>query len=65
MVFDAPKHQGKFEERIKHCKDILKGVKTAQVVGMSLCTGTNHLLTILGDLEATGGSSFYFNIYFK
>ena len=31
-VFDAPEHRGDFRERIKYCKEVLKGNRVARVV---------------------------------
>ena len=46
LVFDAPKHGGKYEERVKHLQGLIDKTKSttfAAVVGIQKCTGEAHL----------------------
>jgi DNA ligase-1 len=55
VVFDAPKHDGSFEERIAHCETVLRNQKYARVHAQSACTGIEHLRAELARIEALGG----------
>jgi DNA ligase-1 len=56
VVFDAPSHDGVFEERIAHAKRTLEGrSKFARVHEHIVCTGLEHLKEELARVESLGG----------
>jgi DNA ligase-1 len=55
VVFDAPAHDGPFEDRIARCEALLEGQKHARVHTHSACTGIEHLREELARVEALGG----------
>ncbi len=57
LVFDAPAHDGPFEERIDLVKLIMSMNKPAfaQAHQHELCHGTSHLNEMLAQIEARGG----------
>ena len=54
-IFDAPSHPGGFEERINHCKQVVKNAPYATVLDQVTCTGVMHLKQELARIEALGG----------
>jgi DNA ligase-1 len=57
VVFDAPRLEAAFEDRLEHCRDILEksGSKYARYHPHELCNGTAHLRQELARVEALGG----------
>lgn len=58
LVFDAPSHKGKFEERYKWLQDnidVTKPTTYAAVVGHELCTSKDHLVAQLNKVLDMGG----------
>lgn len=58
LVFDAPKHGGKYEERVAWLNKTIKKDKEttyAAVVGIQKCEGTKHLKTTLQAVLKKGG----------
>ena len=57
LVFDAPKYDGEFEERMKYLKSVIGPDKTehARVVGHIMCKGEEHLMKVLKEVEGFGG----------
>eukprot|EP00004_Rigifila_ramosa_P019485 TRINITY_DN4954_c0_g1_i1.p1 TRINITY_DN4954_c0_g1~~TRINITY_DN4954_c0_g1_i1.p1 ORF type:complete len:631 (+),score=94.26 TRINITY_DN4954_c0_g1_i1:1-1893(+) len=57
LVFDAPNHGGKFEERLDYLKRTVTPEKTpyARAVGMIKCEGRDHLMKQLREVEKVGG----------
>ena len=58
LIFDAPSHKGKYEDRMKRLQDnIPKNDEQcyATVVGIKKCTGVNDLKKWLADVTKAGG----------
>ncbi|MBW2731197.1 MAG: DNA ligase [Deltaproteobacteria bacterium] len=57
LVFDAPDHDGGFEERLEHVKSIFAGSQPeyAHVVAHERCRDATHLQEELSRVEALGG----------
>ncbi|HEY4059938.1 MAG TPA: DNA ligase [Kofleriaceae bacterium] len=57
VVFDAPSHDGTFEERLAHAKDVLaaSGNAHSRTLEHERCTGLEHLRGELARVEALGG----------
>ncbi len=57
IVFDAPDHEGEFEERVQHLKDTIgEGIsKYAEVLEHFVCDGIDHLTDELKRIEELGG----------
>jgi DNA ligase-1 len=57
LVFDAPKHGGTFEERLKHLEDVaLEGkLQYARMHPHQICRDVAHLKEELAKVEALGG----------
>ncbi|AKU94568.1 DNA ligase (ATP) [Labilithrix luteola] len=57
VVFDAPAHQGTFEERIEHCREVLDVAKNqyASLLAHEPCRGEEHLKEELARVEGLGG----------
>src|SRR5690348_7260771 len=58
LVFDAPEHPGKYEERVEHLKTVINAEKEttyAAVVGIVKCRGVEHLKRTLAEVEKLGG----------
>jgi len=57
VVFDAPAHEGTFEERIAHCESLVGEGKHpyARVHAQAPCDGIEHLRSELARVEALGG----------
>ncbi len=57
MVFDAPSHQGVFEERVAFIEETLKSLNVAWLMAhaQERCTNTQHLREELARVEALGG----------
>lgn len=56
-VFDAPAHEGPFEERLEHCRNLVEQVSVPHfsVLDHLLCRDTAHLLAELKRVEELGG----------
>lgn len=57
LVFDAPEHPGKFEERMKFVNKVIRPdmTPTAAAVGMVKCKGNKHIFKELAKVEKSGG----------
>lgn len=57
VVFDAPGHDGTFEERIEHCRSVLEAAKNeyASLLAHEPCRGEEHLKEELARVEELGG----------
>lgn len=62
LVFDAPKHGGKYEERVKFLHDKLDPISlnadsptNITVVGTQVCKGKDHLMQMLDQVIKKGG----------
>ena len=57
VIFDAPTHDGPFEQRINHCQNLLDRHPSpfAAVLPHSSCRGADHLLTELDAVLQQGG----------
>lgn len=56
LVFDAPSHNGIYEQRLEHLKKVLQNCPPQVVmVGVKKCKGKEHLLESLSQVEEEGG----------
>lgn len=57
VVFDAPAHEGTFEERIEHCRAVLEMAKNTytSLLAHEPCRGEDHLKEELARVEELGG----------
>jgi DNA ligase-1 len=55
VVFDAPTHDGVFEDRLAHCESLLDASEYARFHEHHQCRGHDHLKEELARVEALGG----------
>lgn len=56
MVFDAPKHPGTYEERLKFLRNLLPNdSKKIKVIDTKICEGKEHLLRSMEEVIGGGG----------
>ena len=56
VVFDAPAHEGEFEERIEHARQSVEGKSAyVRIHEHVVCAGIDHLRSELSRVEALGG----------
>jgi DNA ligase-1 len=57
LIFDAPKHDGGFEQRLLFCEDVIKQNRPPHAIAHphEICKGLDHLRGELARVEALGG----------
>jgi DNA ligase-1 len=57
LIFDAPKHDGGFEKRLRFCEDVIKDNRPPHAVvhPHEICKSLDHLRSELARVEALGG----------
>jgi len=55
VVFDAPKHSGNYEERLRFLKEVIPASNNVMLVPVTKCKSKDHLMKFLHDILSAGG----------